>query len=732
MAAFKLGANDITAVYLGSQGICVVNDGADTVFDDGCGAQFTVTNNVDPGGISGTTNGYTVSTSPSSSKTGPAGDPYSFNTTVSLNSNYQWANGVTPTISPTQPITGVVGSANSTVTTTLSGATVETIPANVVVATLDLNTSNILGPSEGYIITGNQDGDAQSGTNEIQYSFNSFVTLVDGYEWVGGTAPTPASASALITSSATITTSFGAATVNQIIYTVRYNLTNNVQGPSAGYNLTWDGNSNYTSPTGATTRSGTFGESYSFPETTLVTNSGYTATQAFNFTGQPGPITSLFTQNSNSTVFSVTAGGTVALDLADVTVTLVITDAIQGGAANYTVATSGGLTRTGLPGNSYSFTTTVTPNSGYVYSGNAPITTTGTFPAADANDPITLTGVVSPSAISPGNNFNTVLYTGNTGQQNVSGAGFAPDFVWIKDITTPGVSHALFDKIRLVYRIILSNLTDAEATQNTSLTAFSPVGFSLSYYPQVNTSGVNYVAWMWKAGGAPVNNTDGTIQSSVSANTAAGFSIVKWSAATPTTINTIGHGLSASPELILIKPLDVTSSWKVYSKTIGSSQILALDTAAAKSSTTRFNSTNPTSSVFTFDNTGITGDFIAYCWRSIPGYSIVGSYFGDGTTSQTIYNDSNGDGTGTGSFQPAFLLTKEVTATGFGRWQIWDNKRSPSSPNTKTLSPNSNAKEINRTSNPHNFISNGFIINTIGPSFEFNETGSEYIYLAFA
>ena len=111
MANFKLGTNAITAAYLGTQGICIINDGADTVFDAACGAQFTVTHNVSglPGG---STNGYTISTSPGTTFTGEPGDAYSFTTTVSLNSNYRWQGGTVPTISPSQPITGVVGSAD--------------------------------------------------------------------------------------------------------------------------------------------------------------------------------------------------------------------------------------------------------------------------------------------------------------------------------------------------------------------------------------------------------------------------------------------------------------------------------------------------------------------------------------------------------------------------------------------------------------------------------------------
>ena len=311
MANFKLGANAITAAYLGTQGICIINDGADTVFDAACGAQFTVTHTVS-NSIGGTTNGYTISTSPGTTFTGEPGDPYSFTTTVSLNSNYQWVNGITPTISPTQPITGVVGSANSTVTTTLSNATVETIPANVVRAQLNLNYNNIVGAAVnvGYTVTGDPDGLIQTGTNSLTYNFNSGTQLVSGYEWVGG-APSNATATGTITTPGTtpITATFGSATIQLIQYSVTQNLTNNVGGPSAGYNLTWDGTANYNS-SGTRSESGTLGQSYTFSASSLSVNSGYEETSALSLSGG-GVVNGTF--GTGATSYQTTASGTVAL-----------------------------------------------------------------------------------------------------------------------------------------------------------------------------------------------------------------------------------------------------------------------------------------------------------------------------------------------------------------------------------------------------------------------------------
>ena len=306
MANFKLGANAITAAYLGTQGICIINDGADTVFDAACGAQFTVTHTVN-NSIGGTTNGYTISTSPGTTFTGEPGDPYSFTTTVSLNGGYRWQ-GASPTISPAQPITGVVGSANSTVTTTLSNATVETIPVGDVTITYSLDTSAITVQSGGFTLTGDPNGASTSGPPPESYSFSTSVAPQAGSEWVGS-APAAVSASGSSSSSITVSRAFASATIRETIYTVTQTLTNNVGGPLAGYNLTWDGTANYNS-SGTRSESGTLGQSYTFSASSLSVNSDYEETSALSLSGG-GVVNGTF--GTGPTSYQTTASGTVAL-----------------------------------------------------------------------------------------------------------------------------------------------------------------------------------------------------------------------------------------------------------------------------------------------------------------------------------------------------------------------------------------------------------------------------------
>ena len=307
MANFKLGTNAITAAYLGTQGICIINDGADTVFDAACGAQFTVTHNVSglPGG---STNGYTISTSPGTTFTGEPGDAYSFTTTVSLNSNYRWQGGTVPTISPSQPITGVVGSADSTVTTTISGGTVELIPVGDVTVTYTISTSAITVQSGGFTLTNTDDVSPKSGPPPLSYAFGTSIAPQAGSEWVGS-APGAVFVSGTTSSSILVALAFANATIRETIYTVTQNLTNDVQGPSAGYNLTWDGTANYNS-SGTRSESGTLGQSYTFSASSLSVNSSYEETSALSLSGG-GVVNGTF--GTGPTSYQTTASGTVAL-----------------------------------------------------------------------------------------------------------------------------------------------------------------------------------------------------------------------------------------------------------------------------------------------------------------------------------------------------------------------------------------------------------------------------------
>ena len=335
----------------------------------------------------------------------------------------------------------------------------------------------------------------------------------------------------------------------------------------------------------------------------------------------------------------------------------------------------------------------------------------------------------------PSEHFNTVLWTGNDTQRSITGVGFQPDLVWTKYRSNTG-SHQLHDVLRGAAARIYSNLTNAEDTSN-GLISFDSDGFTIgdnATSHNMNNDGNTTVAWNWKAGGDDVLNEVGTIDSQVSANVDAGFSIVSYTG-TGTAGATIGHGLSSAPEMIVLKNRDDSVNWFVWtSKLGGGNKLLELTTTSAtKTTSTPWNSTVPTSSVFTVGtNNGSNGngdDIISYCFHSVDGYSKVGSYTGNGSTDGTFVHTG---------FKPAYVMVKATTSGTTGRWVIVDSTRDDIEPNTKHLWANMSEGESDyeHATAGYNidFTSNGFKQrNNNGSSVTHtNKSNINYIYIAFA
>ncbi|MDB4352319.1 hypothetical protein OAA60_02700 [Porticoccaceae bacterium] len=329
--------------------------------------------------------------------------------------------------------------------------------------------------------------------------------------------------------------------------------------------------------------------------------------------------------------------------------------------------------------------------------------------------------------VKPGDYFNTKLYTGTGANQSVTGVGFQPDWVWIKNRGTVQ-NHVLTDSVRGVTKSLNSNTADAETTQAYDLTAFNSDGFTVNGDTRVSESGQTYVSWNWLANNTSgSSNTDGSISSTVSANTTSGFSIVKWIGTG--SAGTIGHGLGAEPHVIIVKKLNSSESWFSYHKPLGNTGRLVLSTTDAVANDAGYwNSTTPTSSVFSVTSNGsnnASGDtYIAYCFAPKTGYSKFGSYVGNG--------NANGNFVYLG-FKPAFLIAKNASSSGYS-WELFDNKRNTTdgvgNVIQKRLYPDSSAVEGGSSStNFIDFLSNGFKIRRAGDS---NENGSTYIYMAFA
>ncbi len=337
--------------------------------------------------------------------------------------------------------------------------------------------------------------------------------------------------------------------------------------------------------------------------------------------------------------------------------------------------------------------------------------------------------------------FNAVLYTGNgyptSGTQSITGVGFQPDFVWIKNRSNVGW-HTLTDAVRGVNSQLFSNTTSAQETNTDTVTAFNTDGFSLGANTTGSTnSNVNtqtYVAWNWNAGGSnqtiSVNQYGSTpsIASTVRANTTAGFSIVTYTG-NATAGATIGHGLGATPSMIIVKDRVATSGareWVVYHSSLGNTKAVFLSTTgAAYTGTNLWNNTSPTSAVFTVGNSseGTNGSgnaMIAYCFAAVAGYSAFGSYTGNGSTDGPfIYT----------GFRPEYVLIKPSTVV--DSWQVEDAARSPFNTVNDQLFPNtSDAEQVDSATRNTDFLSNGFKLR--GTNGGVNGSGTTYIYAAFA
>ena len=303
---------------------------------------------------------------------------------------------------------------------------------------------------------------------------------------------------------------------------------------------------------------------------------------------------------------------------------------------------------------------------------------------------------------------------------NYLGMAFKPDLICIKE-RGGNDRHILIDSIRLKNSQISSNSTAAETTYSSNLTSFDSNGFTLGSASESNGTNDTYVAWCWRAAASNATNNDGTIQSTVRANVEAGFSIVKWT--TSSQLDTVGHGLESSPELIIGKGINWASSWPVYALPVGNDKKMSLNDNIAAHTSTIWGDTTPTDTTFKQDFTGTANrTSIAYCFHSVAGYQKVGSYSGGGASNVTV---SLG-------FEPRWIMVKGI-ANGYN-WVIWDQVRKAGTvpyDNDFVLFTNTDvAEKTNSTARGIQFTSTGFVLNQ--NNILSNDSGVTYIFLAIA
>ena len=324
--------------------------------------------------------------------------------------------------------------------------------------------------------------------------------------------------------------------------------------------------------------------------------------------------------------------------------------------------------------------------------------------------------------------FFTKLWTGNNTGQTINGIPFAPHFVWIKN-RSASESHTLVDAVRGANNFIKSNDTSVNNTNTEFVKSLTSDGYTLGNADEVNNGSNNIVGWNWKANGQGSSNTAGSINTTyTSANTTSGVSIVKWNGNGSTA--TIGHGLGKVPKMIMVKSLANTTTWMVQHASLGNAKEIYLNNSSAAGNSTAWNSTTPTSTVFSVtggagDGVNASGDYIAYCFSEVKGYSKIGSYLGNGEASNNSFIYCG--------FKPKFILHKAVDAS--ENWLLWDSTRnsavnSNGNPTQVIFEPNSSGAENNASARAIDLLSNGFKIR--GNNANFGGSGANYVFMAFA
>ena len=330
----------------------------------------------------------------------------------------------------------------------------------------------------------------------------------------------------------------------------------------------------------------------------------------------------------------------------------------------------------------------------------------------------------------PSAHFQTELWTGTSGTDTITFSGNSNlqlDFLWAK-ARTATYSNALFDTNRITsgdYLPLFSDTTGAEQGAYTNeLNTITADGFTVGTQPHTGNNGTNYVGWAWKAnGGTTASNSNGTITSTVQANTTAGFSIITYTG-NGTNGATIGHGLNATPELFIPKCRSTTTNWEMYYFPPGGTKqygYLNLNNAFAT-----WSYTAPTTTTIGLsgsgDSNGNGRTMVGYAFHSVKGYSKIGTYVGNG--------NADGPFVYTG-FKPAWILFKR-TDGGTQNWFLLDNKRDDGfNPRNSYLMPNENsAEDANNSSVDTDFTSNGFKLRATTGAM--NGDGETFFYMAFA
>jgi hypothetical protein len=312
----------------------------------------------------------------------------------------------------------------------------------------------------------------------------------------------------------------------------------------------------------------------------------------------------------------------------------------------------------------------------------------------------------TPTILNGNQYFDATLWTGTGATLSVTNSGsMQPDLVWIKQRSAVR-SNRLHDSVRGVNKQLFSDTTGAETSNTDELTAFNSNGFTLSTSAGVNASAGTYVGWQWKEG--PTQGFDIVTYTGNGAN------------------RTVSHSLGVAPKMIIIKNRSTSAtSWYVYQETVGAAAFLVLNTTAASTaSTTAWNNTAPSSTVFSLgvSATNFSSDnYVAYLFSEVAGFSKFGSWTGNASADGPFVFCG---------FRPRFVLFKRTDSATGGEWAIYDSSRDRYNANTTELYPSNSSADETAGGASMDFTSNGFKIRN--SRLGINASGGTYIFAAFA
>ena len=315
--------------------------------------------------------------------------------------------------------------------------------------------------------------------------------------------------------------------------------------------------------------------------------------------------------------------------------------------------------------------------------------------------------------------FQVKTYSG-TGSSNTitldGSENMEPSLTWIKS-RSHTYSHVWRDAVRGANSFATNN-TNKQYSSGTEITSFNSDGFTLGTDSGVNNGSHTFVSWNWKADGSGSSNSEGDITATVSAETTAGFSIIKFTG-NGSHSQSIGHGLNGTPTFWGVKNLtddgvDFTMYWKGTDRIkLTTTEVMEQNYLMSASSTLL---TTPSNASWVG---GVSGkDYIMYAWQQLQGYSKFGTYVGNGSTSGPYIHLG---------FRAAFIICKVASGT-TNDWTILDNKRDTFNVSNSRLYANTSGAESD--ADRADFTANGF--KHRGDGNDMNGSGHTYFYMAFA